>query len=162
ADGPYRLRFQGTDACNHIGIVYRDVTVDNTPPVVAISAPSSCAYICGPVQVTGTVSDAHLAGWVLQYTGGGLHSWVTIASGTTNVINGVLGTWNTSPLSRCAYTLRLIASDQASVACGTTSNSAEYDLSVNVGAYANCDGSTSTPILTVNDFICFQSAFASQ
>jgi hypothetical protein len=26
--------------------------------------------------------------------------------------------------------------------------------------YANCDGSTSTPILTVNDFICFQSRFA--
>jgi hypothetical protein len=27
--------------------------------------------------------------------------------------------------------------------------------------YANCDGSTTPPILTVNDFVCFQSAFAS-
>jgi hypothetical protein len=27
--------------------------------------------------------------------------------------------------------------------------------------YANCDGSTSTPLLTVNDFICFQARFAS-
>jgi hypothetical protein len=27
-------------------------------------------------------------------------------------------------------------------------------------SYANCDGSTTAPILTVNDFICFQSAFA--
>jgi hypothetical protein len=27
--------------------------------------------------------------------------------------------------------------------------------------YANCDGSTSPPVLTVNDFICFQSQFAS-
>ena len=26
--------------------------------------------------------------------------------------------------------------------------------------YANCDGSTTTPVLTVNDFVCFQSAFA--
>src|SRR5262249_12360099 len=26
--------------------------------------------------------------------------------------------------------------------------------------YANCDGSTSAPTLTVNDFICFQAAFA--
>jgi hypothetical protein len=26
--------------------------------------------------------------------------------------------------------------------------------------YANCDGSTATPILSVNDFICFQSLFA--
>jgi hypothetical protein len=28
--------------------------------------------------------------------------------------------------------------------------------------YANCDGSTSEPILNVNDFICFQSKFAAQ
>ena len=27
-------------------------------------------------------------------------------------------------------------------------------------SYANCDGSTTVPVLTVNDFICFQSAFA--
>jgi hypothetical protein len=27
-------------------------------------------------------------------------------------------------------------------------------------SYANCDGSTTSPVLTVNDFICFQSAFA--
>jgi hypothetical protein len=27
-------------------------------------------------------------------------------------------------------------------------------------SYANCDGSTAAPILNVNDFICFQSAFA--
>jgi len=27
-------------------------------------------------------------------------------------------------------------------------------------SYANCDASTSVPILNVNDFICFQSAFA--
>jgi hypothetical protein len=26
--------------------------------------------------------------------------------------------------------------------------------------YANCDGSTTPPVLTVNDFICFQSRFA--
>jgi hypothetical protein len=27
-------------------------------------------------------------------------------------------------------------------------------------SYANCDGSTSAPVLTVNDFVCFQSRFA--
>ena len=26
--------------------------------------------------------------------------------------------------------------------------------------YANCDGSTATPVLNINDFICFQSRFA--
>jgi hypothetical protein len=29
-----------------------------------------------------------------------------------------------------------------------------------VMCYANCDGSSSTPVLTVNDFICFQGRFA--
>jgi hypothetical protein len=33
-------------------------------------------------------------------------------------------------------------------------------VGVGSACYANCDGSTSTPALTVNDFICFQSRFA--
>jgi hypothetical protein len=27
-------------------------------------------------------------------------------------------------------------------------------------SYANCDGSTGVPALTVNDFVCYQSKFA--
>jgi len=26
--------------------------------------------------------------------------------------------------------------------------------------YANCDGSTNPPLLTINDFVCFQQRFA--
>ena len=26
--------------------------------------------------------------------------------------------------------------------------------------YANCDGSTTAPVLNINDFVCFQTAFA--
>jgi subtilisin-like proprotein convertase family protein len=159
-DGTYRLRFTGTTSCGNTGVATRDVIVDNTPPVAVITAPSECTYLCGPVQVVGTVTDAHLSGWVLQYTGGDSHGWVNIASGNQPVVNGVLGVWSTAALRRCAYTLRLIASDSAQVACATTSNTTEYTLSVNVGAYANCDGSTSLPVLNVNDFICFQSQFA--
>ncbi|MFN0133525.1 MAG: GC-type dockerin domain-anchored protein [Phycisphaerales bacterium] len=37
----------------------------------------------------------------------------------------------------------------------------EYTLEpLTTSCYANCDGSTATPILNVNDFICFQNAFA--
>lgn len=42
-------------------------------------------------------------------------------------------------------------------ACGTVSSNAAR---LNVTCYANCDGSTTTPVLNVNDFICFQSRFA--
>jgi hypothetical protein len=34
-------------------------------------------------------------------------------------------------------------------------------LTIGSACYANCDGSTTQPILTVNDFICFQARFAS-
>jgi hypothetical protein len=161
-DGPYRLRFRGTTACGHVNETTRDVIVDNTPPVALITDPSPCGYVCGSLQVMGTASDAHLAAWTLQYTGGDSHGWVTIASGTSSVVNGVLGTWDTSSLARCAYTLRLVVSDQAWVDCTnpTRGNVSEYDVSLNVGAYANCDNSTSAPRLNVNDFICFQAQFA--
>jgi hypothetical protein len=35
-----------------------------------------------------------------------------------------------------------------------------FGFACNSACYANCDGSTSQPILNVNDFICFQSQFA--
>jgi hypothetical protein len=33
-------------------------------------------------------------------------------------------------------------------------------ITADATCYANCDGSTTTPILTVNDFVCFQTLFA--
>jgi hypothetical protein len=35
-----------------------------------------------------------------------------------------------------------------------------WELRLDSSCYANCDGSTSPPILNVNDFLCFQSKFA--
>jgi hypothetical protein len=34
------------------------------------------------------------------------------------------------------------------------------NVTITTACYANCDGSTTAPILTVNDFVCFQTAFA--
>jgi len=48
----------------------------------------------GTVQVAGTAVDATLDSWVLQYTVGDAHAWMTISSGAGPVINNVLGTWN--------------------------------------------------------------------
>jgi hypothetical protein len=55
-------------------------------------------------------------------------------------------------------------SDDAHAAFGvafTNGSGAEF-LGALTGAacYANCDGSTTAPVLNVNDFICFQAAFA--
>jgi hypothetical protein len=114
--------------------VTRLVIVDNTAPIAVISSPLSCTSSDTDLLVTGTASDANLAGWVLQYTGGNSHTWVTIASGATPVVNGVLGTWNTAGLPDCAYTLRLIANDASIVSCGPSTHQTEYTVSVNLGA----------------------------
>lgn len=132
ADGDYLVRLIGTDDCGNAATNQVTVTVDNTAPIALITAPTPCAARSGLVQVSGTASDAHLAGWVLQYTGGDAHSWVTIAAGNANV-NGLLGVWDTTALSPCAYTLRLIVTDNAVLDCnGAARNQAEYIMSVNI------------------------------
>jgi hypothetical protein len=35
-----------------------------------------------------------------------------------------------------------------------------FYFNMNIGCYANCDGSTTAPVLNVNDFVCFQAMFA--
>jgi hypothetical protein len=90
------------------------------------------------VEITGTADDAHLAGWVLQYTGGDENNWVTIASDDTPVINGVLGIWNTAELPACAYTLRLIVTDASVLNCGPLRAQAEFTMSVDLGTATSC------------------------
>jgi hypothetical protein len=158
-DGSYEIEVRGTDSCDNQNAVVRPVVVDNTAPTTLITTPSECSYVCGVVTVRGTVTDPHLASWVLEYTGGPSHGWTTIASGSGPIVNGTLGSWNVANLVPCDYTLRLRATDSASVSCDATRNQSEYLTSLHVGAYANCDNSTTPPVLNVNDFICFQSKF---
>jgi hypothetical protein len=143
ADGDYIIQVQGTDSCSNTKTVTQDVTVDNTPPTALIADPTGCTYQQGTVKVVGTADDDHLEGWVLQYTGGSAHGWVTIASGNTAVSNDVLGAWDTSALDTCAYTLRLVVTDEAILGCQSGDyNISEYKTSVYVG-YAgdlNADG----------------------
>ncbi|MEW6250784.1 MAG: hypothetical protein AB1716_09060, partial [Planctomycetota bacterium] len=120
------------------------IVVDNTAPIATLSGALTCASVSGVVQITGTATDANLAGWTLQYTGGDAHGWVTIASGNTPVNNGLLANWNTAGLRKCAYTLRLVVSDKAGVNCSGFPHTTEYYASVGVGWYIvgdmNCDG----------------------
>lgn len=144
-DGDYNLRVIGTTTCGHTAMDTRTVTLDNTPPVAAITDPLNCERVSGLVQIVGTAYDAHLAGWVLQYTGGSASGWVTIASGNASIINGVLAIWDTRGLPACAYTLRLLVTDAAVPDCGSPLRAqAEFLVSVPVGLVlpgdTNCDG----------------------
>jgi hypothetical protein len=120
-------------------MVTHNITIDNTAPTGEITEPVNCEYVEGLVQVLGTVDDAHLASWSLQYTGGAMNGWSPpIASGDAPVVDGLLGEWDTTALPACAYTLRLRVTDQAVVNCDDPHRT-DYYVSVNVGSCGDFD-----------------------
>lgn len=153
-DDDYEIRVVATDSCGNVATATHTVTLDNTPPVALIASPTDCTHVEGSVQVIGTANDANLAGWVLQYTGGGSHTWVTINSGTKPVVSGLLGSWNTTGLDVCAYTLRLVVTDQANLDCnGALHNQTEYTLCVDVGSSCDVNGDGSVNGFDVDPFV---------
>ena len=79
---------------------------------------------------------SNLQSWALQYTGGSQSNWVTIASGSTSVVAGLLGhQWDTTTLDEkcCCYTLRLVVTDKSIVNCnGAIHQQAIFMTSVHV------------------------------
>ncbi len=159
-DGSYELRLTAENDCGKTKTVTRDVVVDNTPPTAMITSPQPCVYVADVVTVKGTVIDAHLDFWVLEYTGGPVSGWTPItASQSNNVVNGVLGLWDTSQLPPCAYTLRLRAYDRAVLGCGSGVRQwAEYTTSINVGFCGDFDADDDSDVDLI-DFGAFESAF---
>lgn len=161
ADGNYETRVVGLDICDHTDSQSQRLIIDNTPPDAKISAPENCDCVSGIVGIFGTVGDEHLRGWVLQYTGGDAHGWVTIAAGNGPINDALIATWDTRELRPCCYTIRLIASDQASVDCGRTSNQTEFMISIDVG---QCDPTHDFDVdddgdIDLDDYRQFQSEF---
>jgi hypothetical protein len=152
-DGMYLIRLQGVDVCGNAREVVRRVTIDNTAPVATLTAPLNCRYYTGIVPVVGTASDANFGAWTLQYTGGDQHGWVTIASGNSPVVGGVLVNWNTAGLRWCAYTLRLVVTDQATVNCGPWVHETHYYQSLNVGKPCDINGDGAANAFDIDPFV---------
>jgi hypothetical protein len=158
-DGDYQVRARVSDICGNNADVLRFYEVDNTAPIATISTPTPCEWVDGMVEVRGEVFDTNIASWVLEYTGGGARTWTRIASGNENIpAGGLIAEWDTSDLPRCAYTLRLRASDKALVGCVAPSGNTGGDMvSLNVGCEADLDGNG---VLDIFDFLTFSNIFA--
>ncbi len=158
-DGNYDVRISAENDCGQTRSETRQVTVDNTPPTAFVGSLQSCEYTDGLVEIIGTASDANMGSWTLQYTGGNATGWVTIASGSTNVLDGVLGTWDTSSLPDCAYAIRIIAADRAIIGCGgPIRHRSEHVVTVNVGFCGDFDADNDGDIDLI-DFGAFQDEF---
>jgi hypothetical protein len=152
-DGSYQVRVLAFDICNPGVEEVRNIIVDNTVPVARITSPLACTSVDGTVRITGTAFDANLERWTLQYAGASDHQWVTIASGNTNVVEGVLAHWDTSDLRPCPYALRLIATDSASINCSPFRHQSEFVTVVNVGCEADFDGNGVADIFDLLAFL---------
>jgi hypothetical protein len=158
-DGDYEIRIVAQTDCGYTDQLNLVLTVDNTWPLAEITNPLNCESVSGLVTVTGTAYDDNLAGWVLQFTGGPYNNWVTISSGNTNVVNGVLGVWDVTNLPPCCYTLRLVVSDQAIVNCNPAiHHHSEFEVSVDVNAEpcpdpGDINGDGVVNFLDINPFV---------
>ncbi len=144
-DGDYEVRLTVRDICGQVSTANAEITVDNTPPVAVITSPAECAVVNGVVQVIGTANDANLLGWTLQRSDPATNGWVTISSGNTPVVNGLLGSFNTVGLEGCCYVLRLIVSDQSQLNCSPFVHQTEYLVPIDYAGQGivgdvNCDG----------------------
>ncbi len=117
-----------------------------------ITSPLDCDYVNGVVQIIGTANDANLRSWSVQYNGGGSGGWVTIASGNTPVINGVLANWDTNHVPICAYALRLVVTDEAIVSCGSRRQRTAH-VSVNVGELCDINGDGAVNAFDIEPFL---------
>jgi flagellar hook assembly protein FlgD len=121
-DGTYTMKATVTDGTASVsGSVA--IALDNTPPTAIISFPAasqtvSNVYLNGSsiVNITGTVTDAHLNFWTLYWfysPNGTGTSWSQVATGGTAVNNQTLGSFDTRTLSNGAYSVLLRAWDYA-------------------------------------------------
>jgi|GEM_PF-1601215 len=79
-------------------------------PLVAASLTSPSCIVYDTATVTGTVCDATLAQYVLEYASLNSSNWISIGSAqTSSVINGILGSWDVKDVEPGDYTLRVRA-----------------------------------------------------
>ncbi len=115
ADGDYTLRLIADDLAAQTGEARAAITVDNTPPVVAIVSPADGGTVTGPTDVVGTVTDTHLVDYTLAVAPGPKTTatqFSPLGAGSTPVQGGRLLGWTALPPDGVA-TLRLTAVDRA-------------------------------------------------
>ncbi|MDA8083071.1 MAG: discoidin domain-containing protein [Nitrospiraceae bacterium] len=112
ADGKYGIKVFATDSCLNTTARFIAVEVDNTPPEVAITYPTSPDNLTNVVEIKGIADDLHFSSYVLEAAPAGGDAWQPIPGSNSPVETDTLGTWNTFGLTG-GWTIRLTATDSA-------------------------------------------------
>ncbi len=112
------------DAVGNVLGTYGRAVVDSRPPTIAVTMPMAGATVSGAVMVLGSISDPHLAGYVVEARRAGESAWSTVQpyQATTGVA-GTLATWVTAGLPGGDWTLRVTATDAVGL-------SSQFELAV--------------------------------
>jgi len=78
-------------------------------PTVSLISPINGANLTADTPIIGTVTDPNLRLWRVEYQRTGDPEWYPLASGTTPVTNGPLGTLPATLIANDAYRLRIYA-----------------------------------------------------
>jgi len=115
--GSYTLQISATDSFTQLTTTQNiTVTVTGTlppPPTVSITSPTEGTQITTLTNVTGSVASSALASWTLQMRMQTETNYRMIASGTTAVTNGTLGTFDPTLLLNGIALIQLTATDMA-------------------------------------------------
>lgn len=125
AIGTFLAEGSATDAEGNIGTASLSLRVydpaDTAGPTVVIASPADGEVLTEPTPVIGTVDDANLAFFELQYARADQVpfndpeaedvDYVTIFHGTTNIANAGLGTFDPTLLENDDYVIRVVAED---------------------------------------------------
>ena len=87
-------------------------------PLAVITSPDAGAAVGGLVTVRGTATSDGFTGYTLSYRRADKADYTTIATGTSKVVDGVLGKWDTSFLENGEYVLRLEETDDVVAGAG--------------------------------------------
>jgi RHS repeat-associated protein len=115
AVGRVALLAQATDLSGNVGTATSEIKVlnpaDTAAPFVKITGPADGLTVTYLTNITGTVTDDDLDSWTLAYAPVNSDQFTTFASGTANVTNAFLGTFDPTLLLNNEYTIRLTGTD---------------------------------------------------
>lgn len=157
--GEYEIRTTVQNSCGNTASTTKIVRLIDPAALnagLALNLPPCGASTVGVLPIFGTATIPDLESWSLDWKQGAAGGH--IASGTSSVINGPLGGWDTRGFAPCAYSLILTVRSQVLTSCGEDVLTLTHTRAVNVGCAADFNKNGS---ITVQDVFDFLAAFFS-